>query len=194
MNTVPRVFAYLRRYPGMALGTLACAILSTLMLVVFPAVTKRVVDEVLAQHHAERLTPLVLIAALAFLLQNGLNSLRIILNNTFEQKVIFDLRSDLYSHIQLLPLRWFDNRATGDLMTRVIEDVNSVERVLIDGIEQGVVAVLQIVIVVAVMFYWNAKLALLALVPLPLLIAGALAYTLTAHRRYRLQRRAASNI
>jgi ABC-type multidrug transport system fused ATPase/permease subunit len=45
-----------------------------------------------------------------------------------------------------------------------------------------------------VMFYWNAKLALLALVPLPLLIAGALAYTLTAHRRYRLQRRAASNI
>jgi len=39
---------------------------------------------------------------------------------------------------KLLPLRWFDNRATGDLMTRVIEDVNSVERVLIDGIEQGV--------------------------------------------------------
>jgi ABC-type multidrug transport system fused ATPase/permease subunit len=44
------------------------------------------------------------------------------------------------------------------------------------------------------MFYWNAKLALLALAPFPLLIAGALAYTLTAHRRYRLQRRAASNI
>src|SRR5205807_8867017 len=93
-----------------------------------------------------------------------------------------------------LPLRWFDNRATGDLMTRVIEDVNSVERVLIDGIEQGVVAVLQIVIVLAVMFYWNAKLAILALVPFPLLIGGALAYTLTAHRRYRLQRRASSDI
>ncbi len=134
------------------------------------------------------------LAAVAFLLQHVFNSLRIILNNTFEQKVIFDLRSDLYSHIQLLPLRWFDNRATGDLMTRVIEDVNSVERVLIDGIEQGVVAVLQIVIVLAVMFYWNAKLAILALVPFPLLIGGALAYTLTAHRRYRLQRRASSTI
>ena len=106
--------------------------------------------------------------------------------------MIFDLRSDLYSHIQLLPLRWFDNRATGDLMTRVIEDVNSVERVLIDGIEQGVVAILQVMIVISVMFYFNAKLALLALLPFPLLIAGALAYTLTAHRRYRLQRRAAS--
>ena len=48
MKTVPRVFAYLRRYPWMAAGTLACAILSTLMVVVFPAVTKRVIDEVLS--------------------------------------------------------------------------------------------------------------------------------------------------
>src|SRR5256885_11942011 len=63
---------------------------------------------------------------------------------------------------------------------------------LIDGIEQGVTAILQVLIVLSVMFYVNAKLALLALVPFPFLIAGALAYTLTAHRRYRLQRRAAS--
>jgi len=194
MKTVWRVFAYLKRYPWLAAGTLACAILGTLMVIVFPSVTKWIIDDVVRTNRPDKLLPLILLAAAAFLVQHVFNSLRIILNNTFEQKVIFDLRSDLYSHIQLLPLRWFDNRATGDLMTRVIEDVNSVERVLIDGIEQGVVAVLQIVIVVAVMFYWNAKLALLALVPFPLLIAGALAYTLTAHRRYRLQRRAASNI
>ena len=194
MKTVWRVFAYLKRYPWLAAGTLACAILGTLMVIVFPTVTKWIIDDVVRANRPDKLLPLILLAAVAFLVQHLFNSLRIILNNTFEQKVIFDLRSDLYSHIQLLPLRWFDNRATGDLMTRVIEDVNSVERVLIDGIEQGVVAVLQIVIVVTVMFYWNANLALLALVPLPLLIAGALAYTLTAHRRYRLQRRAASNI
>ena len=185
MKTVWRVFAYLKRYPG---------IFGTLMVIVFPSVTKWIIEDVVRANRPDKLLPLILLAAVAFVVQHLFNSLRIILNNTFEQKVIFDLRSDLYSHIQLLPLRWFDNRATGDLMTRVIEDVNSVERVLIDGIEQGVVAVLQIVIVVTVMFYWNAKLALLALVPLPLLIAGALAYTLTAHRRYRLQRRAASNI
>jgi ATP-binding cassette subfamily B protein len=194
MKTVWRVFAYLKRYPWLAAGTLACAIVGTLMVIVFPSVTKWIIDDVVRANRPDKLLPLILLAAVAFLIQHFFNSLRIILNNTFEQKVIFDLRSDLYSHIQLLPLRWFDNRATGDLMTRVIEDVNAVERVLIDGIEQGVVAVLQIVIVVAVMFYWNAKLALLALVPLPLLVVGALAYTLTAHRRYRLQRRAASNI
>src|SRR5438128_7341209 len=192
MKTVWRVFRYLRRYPALALGTLGCAIIGTLVVIVFPGVTKWIIDDVVRQHHPEKLIPLVLFALVAFLLQHGFNMLRIILNNTFEQRVIFDLRSDLYSHIQLLPLRWFDNRATGDLMTRVIEDVNSVERVLIDGIEQGVVAVLQVVIVLSVMFYFNTKLALLALIPFPFLIAGALTYTLTAHRRYRLQRRAAS--
>ncbi|PYL66909.1 MAG: ABC transporter ATP-binding protein [Verrucomicrobia bacterium] len=194
MKTVWRVFAYLKRYPWIAAGTLSCAILTTLMVIVFPGATKWIINDVVRGQRPDKLLPLILLAAVAFLLQHVFNSLRIILNNTFEQKVIFDLRSDLYSHIQLLPLRWFDNRATGDLMTRVIEDVNSVERVLIDGIEQGVVAVLQIVIVLAVMFYWNAKLAILALVPFPLLIGGALAYTLTAHRRYRLQRRASSAI
>src|SRR6266498_3926647 len=192
METVCRVFAYLRRYPWLAVGTLTCAVLGTFMVIIFPAVTKWIINDVVRANRPDKLLPLIVLAATAFLLQHAFNAQRIVLNNTFEQKVIFDLRSDLYSHIQLLPLRWFDNRATGDLMTRVIEDVNSVERVLIDGIEQGVVAVLQVVIVMAMMFYLNAKLALLALAPFPLLIAGALTYTLTAHRRYRLQRRAAS--
>src|SRR5881392_2427401 len=192
MKTVWRVLAYLKRYPWLAAGTLACAILGTLMVIVFPSVTKWIIDDVVRANRPDKLLPLILLAAVAFLVQHLFNSLRIILNNTFEQKVMFDLRSDLYSHIQFLPLRWFDNRATGDLMTRIIEDVTSVERVLIDGIEQGVVAVLQIVIVLGVMFYFSWKLTLLALAPLPFLAGGALWYTLTAHRRYRLQRRAAS--
>ena len=192
MKTVWRVFAYLKRYPLIALGMLACAIVATLMVIVFPVVTKEILDVVIRQHHPEKLMPLILLAVLAALLQNGLNSLRLILNNTFEQRVIFDLRSDLYSHIQLLPLKWFDNRATGDLMTRLLEDVTSVERVLIDGIEQGIVALLTIVVVLAWMCYVSLTLTLVALSPVPLLAGGALWYTLTAHRRYRLQRRAAS--
>src|SRR5881227_1954754 len=194
MKTVWRVFAYLKRYPVLALAMLACAIIGTLMVIIFPAVTKRILDEVVTGRHPERLLPLVLVAAVAALVQNGLNSLRLLLNNTFEQKVIFDLRSDLYSHIQRLPLRWFDNRATGDLMTRILEDVTSVERVLIDGIDQGTVAVLQILIALAGMFYLSAKLTLIGRAPVPFLAGGALWYTLTAHRRYRLQRRAASTM
>ena len=79
-------------------------------------------------------------------------------------------------------------------MTRILEDVSSVECVLIDGIEKGTVAILQIVVVVAGMFYVSTKLAMVALAPVPLLAGGALWYTLTAHRRYRLHRRAASSM
>lgn len=191
MSTVLRVFAYLRRYPWYALGTIGFAVLSTVMLMVFPKVTQLVIDEVGAGTRGN-LLKYSLLALGAFFLRDLGNGLRIVLNNTFEQKVIFDLRSDLYAHIQQLPLRWFDDRATGDIMTRLLEDVTAVERVLIDGIEQGTIAVLQVVIVAGLMFATNAKLAALALVPIPLLVAGALSYTLTAHRRYRVQRKASS--
>src|SRR5213082_2567300 len=169
MKTVWRVFAYLKRYPWLAAGTLSCAVLTTLMVIVFPSATKWIINDVVRAHRPDKLLPLILLAAVAFLLQHVFNSLRIILNNTFEQKVIFDLRSDLYSHIQLLPLRWFDNRATGDLMTRVIEDVTAVERVLIDGIEQGIVAVLTMIVALAWMCYVSFKLTLFALSPVPFL-------------------------
>jgi ABC-type multidrug transport system fused ATPase/permease subunit len=191
MKTIFRVFAYVRRYPWMATGMMACAVLGTLMVVVFPKATQLLIDDVKAGR-GDRLVWLVVAAAGSFFVRDLFNGLRIVLNNTFEQRVIFDLRSDLYAHIQQLPLGWFDNRATGDIMTRLLEDVTAVERVLIDGIEQGVIAVLQIIVVAAMLFHYNASLTWLALAPIPLLIAGALAYTLTAPTRYRLQRKASS--
>ena len=114
-------------------------------------------------------------------------------NNTFEQKVIFDIRSDLYEKLQRLPLKWFDNRPTGDIMTRVAEDVTSMERVLIDGIEQGLVALLQIVAVSFVMFLINPTLAAWAIVPVPFLFIGAMIYTSTRDR-YRAVRKATSEM
>src|SRR5256885_11165941 len=178
----------------LAIATLACAIMGTLMMIVPPAATKYILNNVINGHHPERLLPLLILVAFAMLVQRGLDYLRLLLNNTFEQKVIFDLRRDLYSHIQTLPLRWFDNRPTGDLMTRILEDVSSVERVLIDGIEKGTVAILQILVVLAGMFYLSAKLTLVGLAPGPFLAGGALWYTLTAHRRYRRLRRASSDM
>jgi ATP-binding cassette, subfamily B, bacterial len=176
----------------MATGTVGCAVLATLMVIVFPTVTQRVIDEGIRGRKPQLIPPLALLAVAAFFVQSVSNGIRIILNNTFEQKVIFDFRSDLYDHIQKLPLRWFDYRATGDVMTRVLEDVNSVERILIDGIEQGTIAVLQVLIVGVLLFVRNPWLATLTMLPVPFLISGALTYTLTARSRYRLQRQAAS--
>jgi ATP-binding cassette subfamily B protein len=192
MNSVLRVFGYLRRYRLLALGTLLAAIGSTLMVIVFPTATQRIVDDGIRGGQTGLILPLGGIALLAFFLQNLLNAVRIILNNHFEQRVIFDIRSDLYAHIQTLPLGWFDERATGDIMTRLIEDVTSMERMLIDGIEQGLIAVLQIGVVVALMATYEPRLAWAALAPVPFLVIGALSYTLTARRRYQRQRQAAS--
>jgi ABC-type multidrug transport system fused ATPase/permease subunit len=170
---------------------LLCAVLSTLSVVVFPAVTQRVVDLVKAGGDASHLSALALFGLGVFFLQQVLNCLRLLLNNVFEQKVIFELRSDLYAHIQRLPLGWFDNSATGDLMTRM-DDVHNVERMLIDFISEGVIAVLQVAVVLVMLFYYSPLLAAIALAPMPLLVAAALLFTITAQTRYRQQRVAAS--
>jgi len=192
MRILLRVFGYTTRYPWMAVATMVCALGSTMMVVVFPTVTQRVIDGVLIPHHPELLMPLIMAGLAAFFAQELLNAFRLLLNNHFEQRVLFDLRSDLYERIQMLPLSWFDNRSTGDIMTRLVEDVTNVERVLIDGIEQGTVAILQIAIVLVLMAHDNPPLMLAALTPLPFLAAGALAYTLTAGKRYRVARKATS--
>jgi ATP-binding cassette subfamily B protein len=144
LKTILRVLAYLRRYPFMASAQLACAIVGTLMLGVYPLVTRELINVIIPGHQWERLNGACLLATGAYLVQLLMSSLRLRLNNTFEQKVVYDLRSDLYERLQRLPLRWFDNRPTGDIMTTVSEDIPAVERVLIDGVEQGVIAVLQI--------------------------------------------------
>src|SRR5205809_7772518 len=110
METVCRVFAYLRRYPWLAVGTLTCAVLGTLMVAISPTVTTWIINDVVRANHPEKLWPLVLWAAAAFLLQHGFNALRIVPNDSFEQNVIFDLRSDVYGHIQFLPVRWLYSR------------------------------------------------------------------------------------
>jgi len=187
-----RVAVYLRPYKGMAFATIACAVLSLAFSLAYPKLTQFVVDDVIGRRRVDLLTPTMLVLLAAFLLRDLFNSLRIRINNTFEQNVIYDMRRHVYACLQRLPVNYFDQRASGDLMTRVIEDVNSVERVLIDGTEQGSVALLGVVGVAAIMFATNPLLALVALIPLPLLTGGALWYTLTAHKRYRLQREAAS--
>jgi ATP-binding cassette subfamily B protein len=190
MRTLIRVFSYVGRYPGMATAQLACAISGTLMILVFPRITQEVLDVVIPQGQMDRLPGLIFLALGVYFFQDLMNSLRIQLNNTFEQKVIYDLRSDLYERLQRLPLRWFDNKPTGDIMTTVSEDIPAVERVLIDGLEQGVIASLQLIVVGVFMFQTHATLALIAMIPVPFLVMGAAAYTFTAAGRHRKVRKA----
>jgi ABC-type multidrug transport system fused ATPase/permease subunit len=187
-----RVFRYLRRYPWFGTGTMLCAIVSTAAGLAFPKLTQLMIDGVIARKQTERVIWMAGGLLVACFLRDFFGFLRIQLNNRFEQRVIFDMRRDLYDKLQRLSVHYFDQRATGDLMTRVIDDVNAVERVLIDGIEQGTVALLGLVGVLVMMWRFDAQLTLWTLSPLPLLIVGVLIYTTTAHSRYRSLRVATS--
>jgi ATP-binding cassette, subfamily B, bacterial len=191
-EVVRRVAVYLRPYKGMVVGTVGCAVLSLAAGFLYPKLTSVIIDKVIKHNRTDLLVPAALGLIGAFLLREIFNSLRIRINNSLEQNVIYDMRREIYARLQRLPVPWFDQRATGDLMTRIIEDVNSVERLLIDGVEQGTVSILSIVAALVLMSGVSGTLTLVALIPVPFLIAGALWYTLTAHKRYRLQREASS--
>ena len=195
MNSILRVFSYLKHYPYHAAGQLGCAIGMTMAVFVFPNATRHVIDNIIPfpeRHHEFAFW--VAISFAGYFLNSGLNSLRITVNNIFEQKVIYDIRSDLYEKIQRLPLRWFDTKRTGDVMTRVVEDVTNMERVLIDGIEQGLVALLQVVGVGAFLFWLNPTVAMWATLPVPMLAVGAWIYSTKGRDRYRNQREASSDL
>ena len=191
-EVVRRVAVYLRPYPGLAMATAGCAILSLAFGFLYPKLTRILIDDVITRQQTHLLAPAAGGLLLAFFLREVFNSLRIRVNNRLEQNVIYDMRCQVYARLQRLPVGWFDQRASGDLMTRVIEDVNHVERLLIDGVEQGTVALLSITGALILMLGYSPLLTAVALVPAPLLVGGALWYTLTAHRRYRRQREAAS--
>jgi ABC-type multidrug transport system fused ATPase/permease subunit len=189
-EVVRRVGGYLRPYRLMATANIGCALASLACALAFPQLVQMIIDEAIHGERTSYFLPAMILLA-AFLFRDLFNSLRILVNNSFEQDVIFDIRRDVYSRLQRLPVNYFDQRASGDLMTRVIDDVNAVERVLIDGTEQGTVAMLTVIGVVFILFRKNPTLAGVALAPIPLLTAGTMWYTLTAHRRYRAQRKAA---
>ena len=192
VEIISRVSAYLWPYKGLALATIACAVLSLLCAFAFPRLTQYIIDDVIGMGNTSQLNTAILLLVGTFFLRDFFNSIRVQVNNHFEQNVVFDMRREVYAQLQRLPVRYYDKRASGDLMTRVIEDVNAVERLLIDGTEQGTVAIVSIFGVLAILFVTNPMLAGVAMIPIPLLAIGAMWYTLTAHKRYRKQRQASS--
>jgi len=185
-----RTARYLRPYAGIAAADILCAFASLGFYFIFPQATQYIIDDIIGGKKMHLLLPVIAGLAGAFLLCGIFRAIGIMLNTRFEQSVIFDMRNDVYARLMRLPVGYFDGRASGDLMTRVTVDITGVHRVLIDGTEQGATAIVTLIAVAAILFAKNAVLTMYALIPLAILVAGALWYTLSAHRRYRWQRKA----
>ena len=194
MKTIWRVSGYLFRYKPLFWLTLSLAVASTLFMLVVPLVTRYVVNEVLPKGELTNLWWAVLAIAGCFLFREIFNSMRIRANNTLEQKVLVDLRRDLHDKLMELPIGYFDSRKSGDIASRVIEDVQDVERVILDGTEQGSTALLAVLGTAAVLFYFEPVLATLMILPIPIMLMMARMHFKAQAKNWRKVRAAAGEL
>ena len=185
-----RAAAYLRPHTGIACANIALASISLGFSLVFPQITQYIIDKIIGLSRLNLLIPATASLAGTYILSNLFKTFNIMCNTRFEQDVVFDMRNKVYARLQRLPLGFFDSRASGDIMARLTDDITALNRVLIDGSEQGITAVLSIVAVSIILFTKNAVLTLWAFVPLVVLVIGSVWYTFFAHRLYGKQRQA----
>jgi ATP-binding cassette subfamily B protein/subfamily B ATP-binding cassette protein MsbA len=138
------VACYLKPYKWMAAGTIGCALLPIAFSLVYPKLTQYVIDDVIRQKDAKRLTTIMLALLGAFAMRDLFNSLRILINNTLEQNVIYDMRRDVYARLQRLPVNYFDQRASIALMKCCMQHEQSAERRVRDESKIGCRAMLWI--------------------------------------------------
>jgi len=189
-----RVARYLFRYPWMFGFTVGFAILSVGFQLAVPKVGGWVVDTFRAEQQVSFLWIGVGIMAFCFAGREFFNFLRIRINNALEQKVLIDMRRDLHNKLLNLPIGFYDKRKSGEIASRVVEDVNNVERALLDGTEQGVSVVVQLLGIVILMFIIQPLLAAFVLLPLPIVLWMSITHARSTQRRWRQVRRAAGDL
>ena len=178
-KVISRVSSYLFQHKWLFGLTLSLACIMTVVTVTVPLAIQKVLDRLIASNSKDGsfLLEGILIIASLFLLKEILNCLRIRTNNKLEQKVILRLRSDLHAKLLNLPIGFYDKRKSGDIASRVVEDVQNVERAILDGTEQGVIALLTLIGATVMMFTQEPRLAALVFLPLPILMVMAFRYS-----------------
>ena len=175
---------YLKPYRGLVSATFLFAALTTGLELLPPWLIKIVIDDVLPEKNLDLLSWVLLGLILAYGLKNLCNALRIRFNNMLEQQVVHRLRQEVFDALQRLSLSYYENRSTGEIMSRVVSDTEHVQRIFIDGFEGMLTASLTLVGITTILFLLNWKLALLVLIPIPILICCGIVFTRKVHRYY----------
>lgn len=194
MKPLLRVLLYLRPHRALAIATLICAACATALELVPPWVIKIIIDDVIQAKQASLLPWAIGLLVGAHGLKNLFASFRIRLNNQLEQTVVHDLRRHIFSALQRLSITYFENRSTGEIMSRVTNDTEHVERIFIDGFEGMLTASLTLIGITGLLFMLNWKLAALSLLPIPLLALSASWFTSKVHGYYRETRQSAAEL
>ncbi|HEV8447150.1 MAG TPA: ABC transporter ATP-binding protein [Gemmatimonadaceae bacterium] len=180
-----RLFVYARPYSSLVVAAVGCLILDGLMQLVGPLMTQRVIDVALPAHSSSMVLQAALIFAgslvVGFACQYGETLLTALLG----QRVMRDLRRDIFGHVQRLSITFFDRNPVGRLVTRVTSDVESLNELFTAGVVAGLGDLFTLLAISGLMLWTDWRLALASFGVIPLVYVASHVFRLKVRDSYR---------
>lgn len=192
--TLLRLFAYMKDYKKQIVAILFIMGIIIGVNVVNPILMRIAVDDYIKEKNIEGLFVIGGLAVVINVVARYCMKKRIIMMSRVSNKILMDIRQELYEHLQKLSFNFFDKRPAGKILARVIGDVNSLKNVLNNSVITLIPDFVTIIVVLIIMFIMNVRLALGAMAFLPLLIAGMYYIETRAHKRWQIFRKKNSNL
>jgi ATP-binding cassette subfamily B protein len=193
-DTMLRMFRYLLDFKKQ-ISVVLCIMAGTITIsMLTPLIMEYAINVCVAQKDIKGLLKLGAGALILFLLFIAGTKIRMRLMAQVTNKVLLNIREELYQHIQTLSFGFFDSRPTGKILARIIGDVNSLKDVLSDSVTQLIPDLLTVICVAVIMLVKNYRLAMAALLTLPILAIGLFLIETTVHKRWQIYRKKTSNL
>ncbi|MCR4893623.1 MAG: ABC transporter ATP-binding protein/permease [Eubacteriales bacterium] len=167
---IKRILSYLKPYVFQFIMVFAAIIAAAIFGLLPSVITGKIVDEALIKQDFELLIKLVLMAFATMCISNFIGILETYINAYISQKIIYDMKNEMYRHLQYMPHSFFTTEKQGDIITRMESDVNGVSGVISGTLTSVASNVATIVTTVVALFTMNWQLALVGIVVLPLLV------------------------
>jgi len=180
-----RLLAYLKPYKGQALVALAFVLAVSFLELVGPYLTKVAIDVYIQARDWPGLMRLSLVFLVVLILRMITGFIQDYVLQMTGQRIMYDLRSQIFGQLQRLPMRFFDTNPVGRLMTRVIGDVDVLNNLFVAGVVTVVGDVLVLLGIMGVLLWMNWRLALVSFVVLPVIFAAAHAFQVNVRVSFR---------
>jgi ABC-type multidrug transport system fused ATPase/permease subunit len=183
-----RLAGYLGPYWKALVLTGAFILIYTGLSLLPPLVERRIIDQVIGEGDLSQLVPLICLLAAIYLLAELMNFGDQYTRHRVGERFLFDLRVRIYDHLQRLSLTFFERTSTGELMSRVSNDVNALEQFITHGVVLTGVDALRLVGAAVILMVLDWRLALVALWPIPFIAFGMRRFNRGVRPVYRLVR------
>ena len=166
-----RAFQYISRHRFQMLGALGLSVLASICTLYTPKIMSQVLDEVVPAGDVQTLVRWALIYCGLIVVSIVFTVIRARVMAYVSQEIIFDIRRDLFHHLQELPFSYYDSRPAGKILVRVINYVNSVSDILSNGIINSILEIINVAVIIVFMYSVDATLATVVVSGLPVFIA-----------------------